>query len=123
MDKAEDLVQDDERLCTFIDDDECRVTFVYGYDNRTGDLFVFAQNTKECPEVIDIMGIILGVIGAIVTIGLVLILMWKLFTTIHDKREFARFEKEKGMAKWDAGENPIYKSATSTYKNPTYNGK
>nr|CAD7393555.1 unnamed protein product [Timema cristinae] len=27
------------------------------------------------------------------------------------------------MAKWDTGENPIYKQATSTFKNPTYAGK
>ena len=27
--------------------------------------------------------------------------MWKIFTTIHDKREFARFEKERMLAKWD----------------------
>ena len=47
-------------------------------------------------------GILLGVIGAIVAIGMVLIIMWKVFTTIHDKREFARFEKERQMAKWDA---------------------
>ena len=46
-------------------------------------------------------GIVLGVIGAIVAIGLALILMWKVFTTIHDRREFARFEKERMMAKWD----------------------
>jgi len=47
------------------------------------------------------LGIVLGVIGAIVAIGLALILMWKVFTTIHDRREFARFEKERMMAKWD----------------------
>ena len=52
--------------------------------------------------VVDIMGIILGVIGAIVAIGLMLILMWKVFTTIHDRREYARFEKEQRLAKWDA---------------------
>ena len=59
------------------------------------------QKTKECPVVVDIMGIVLGVIGAIVAIGLALILMWKVFTTIHDRREFARFEKERMLAKWD----------------------
>ena len=55
--------------------------------------------------------------------GLALILMWKVFTTIHDRREFARFEKERMLAKWDTGENPIFKQATSTFKNPTYAGK
>ena len=47
-------------------------------------------------------GIILGVIGAIVAIGMMLIILWKFFTTIHDRREFARFEKERSMARWDA---------------------
>merc|ERR1712001_164849 len=112
--KAEDMVNADERTCTFIDDDDCRFTFVYGYKNETGELQVWVQETKECPEVVDIMGIVLGVIGAIVAIGLALILMWKVFTSIHDRREFA---------KWDTGENPIFKQATSTFKNHTYAGK
>ena len=34
-----------------------------------------------------------------------------------------KFEKERLMAKWDAGENPIFKNPTSTFKNPTYNGR
>ena len=139
--KAEDMVNADERTCTFIDDDDCRFTFVYGYKNETGELQVrmnkdlslaypqlillqvWVQETKECPEVVDIMGIVLGVIGAIVAIGLALILMWKVFTSIHDRREFAKFEKERMLAKWDTGENPIFKQATSTFKNPTYAGK
>jgi protocadherin alpha len=49
----------------------------------------------------DTQGIVLGVIGAIVLIGLALLLLWKLLTTIHDRREFAKFEKERMMAKWD----------------------
>lgn len=55
----------------------------------------------ECPEPVDIVAIILGVILGIVLIGLALLLIWKLFTTIHDRREFAKFEKERQMAKWD----------------------
>ena len=101
VEKAEDYIVEDERLCSFIDDDECRATFVYGYQNATGKLQVWVQKTKECPVVVDILGIVLGVIGAIVAIGLFLILMWKIFTTIHDRREFARFEKERMLAKWD----------------------
>ena len=122
VEKAEEYMLEEKRMCSFLDDDQCRATFVYGYHDD-GHLQVWVQRVKQCPIVIDIMGIILGVIGAIVAIGLVLILMWKVFTTIHDRREFARFEKERHLAKWDAGENPIFKSATSTYKNPTYNGR
>jgi len=122
--KKSPTTNDDEDYdSSFIDDDDCRATFVYGYNYTNGVLQVWVQNTKECPVVVDIMGIVLGVIGAIVAIGLALILMWKVFTTIHDRREFARFEKERMLAKWDTGENPIYKQATSTFKNPTYAGK
>lgn len=47
----------------------------------------------------------LGVIAAIVLIGLALLMLWKMVTTIHDRREFARFEKERMMAKWDTVTN------------------
>lgn len=89
-----------DKQCWFYDDDDCRVTFVYGYDDE-GEFVVRVQKTKECPPVLNILGIILGVIGAVVAIGFALLLLWKLFTIIHDRREFARFEKERQMAKWD----------------------
>ena len=57
---------------------------------------------RECPEHFNPLGIALGVIAAVVLIGLAFLLLWKLLTTIHDRREFARFEKERMMAKWDA---------------------
>ncbi|KAK3108829.1 hypothetical protein FSP39_016685 [Pinctada imbricata] len=77
----------------------------------------------KCPPEVNVLAIVLGVIGGIVAVGLALLLIWKLVTTISDKRELARFEKETRNAKWDTGENPIYKQATSTFKNPTYAGK
>ena len=40
VEKAEDHVNTDERICTFIDDDDCRFTFIYGYLNDTGKLQV-----------------------------------------------------------------------------------
>ncbi|CAG0881559.1 unnamed protein product [Darwinula stevensoni] len=113
----------DERLCTFTDVDECRFYFVYGYSDDTNELIVRVQRTKDCPPVIDILGIVLGVIGAIVALGVAVLLLWKILTTIHDRREFAKFEKERMLAKWDTGENPIFKPSTSTFKNPTYGGK
>lgn len=62
---------------------------------------VRAQENPECPPKVFLLGIVLGVIAAIVLIGLAMLLLWKLLTTIHDRREFARFEKERMMAKWD----------------------
>ncbi|XP_062141727.1 integrin beta-PS isoform X2 [Drosophila sulfurigaster albostrigata] len=110
----------DEQLCVFFDEDDCKFTFKY---SEVGELVVHAQEEKECPPKVFMLGIVLGVIAAIVLVGLAILLLWKLLTTIHDRREFARFEKERMNAKWDTGENPIYKQATSTFKNPIYAGK
>lgn len=94
----------DEHLCTFYDEDDCRYQFVYSETvekNGTVRLAVRAQKDPECPPKVFLLGIVLGVIAAIVLIGLAMLLLWKLLTTIHDRREFARFEKERMMAKWD----------------------
>ncbi|CAN7996664.1 unnamed protein product, partial [Ixodes hexagonus] len=114
--------EEGEKLCIFRDEDDCKYTFIYKLQSD-GEYMVRAKNERECPEPVNILAIILGVIIGIVLIGLALLLIWKLFTTIHDRREFAKFEKERQMAKWDTGENPIYKGAVSTFKNPTYGGK
>ncbi|XP_037919074.1 integrin beta-PS isoform X1 [Hermetia illucens] len=119
------VTADDEKneyLCTFYDEDDCRFQFAYT-DKEDEKSEVKAQEERECPPKVFMLGIVLGVIAAIVLIGLAFLLLWKLLTTIHDRREFAKFEKERASARWDTGENPIYKQATSTFKNPTYAGK
>ncbi|KAE8742436.1 hypothetical protein FOCC_FOCC011990 [Frankliniella occidentalis] len=122
IDVVEADEEKDENLCAYYDEDDCRFAYVYTYDEN-GKVEIRAQQERECPPQVYIPGIVLGVIGAIVLIGLAMLLLWKLLTTIHDRREFAKFEKERSMARWNAGENPIYKQATSTFKNPTYAGK
>lgn len=101
-----------EHLCTFYDDDDCRFQFVYT-DNMVDDkVEVMAKKERECPPKVFMLGIVLGVIAAIVLIGLAILLLWKLLTTIHDRREFARFEKERMMAKWDTVSECIFSSMT-----------
>ncbi|XP_066139996.1 integrin beta-PS isoform X2 [Euwallacea fornicatus] len=122
VDKVEAIEENNEYLCHYTDEDHCQFTYVYYYDIERK-LHIRAQEERTCPPEIFVLGIVFGVIAAIVLIGMAILLLWKLLTTIHDRREFAKFEKERMMAKWDTGENPIYKQATSTFKNPTYAGK
>lgn len=110
------------RKCQFRDDDDCVFSFTYEY-LPNGKVLITVQNTKVCPEPVNVLAIVGGVVGGIVAVGLALLLIWKLLTFIHDRREFAKFEKERQNAKWDTGGNPIYKQATSTFTNPTYSGK
>ena len=57
--------------------------------------------TTACPESVNVLAIVGGVVGGIVAVGLALLLIWRLLTFIHDRREFAKFEKERQNAKWD----------------------
>ena len=74
-----------------------------------------------CPEGPDLIGVAFGVIACIVAVGLVTILLWKAFTTIHDRKEFARFEQERQKMKFPSHSNPIFKQATTTIQNPLFN--
>ena len=61
-----------------------------------------------------------GIAGGIVAVGMMTILLWKVFATITDQREFAKFESEREQIKFNANSNPIFKQATTTVQNPIY---
>lgn len=90
-------------MCTFYDEDDCRYQFVYNETKVLNgvNLAVRAQNHPDCKPELQLVNIAMGVVGAIVLIGLAMLLLWKLLTSIHDRREFTRFEKEKLLASWD----------------------
>lgn len=50
---------------------------------------------------INISGVALGVITSTVIIGFSILLIWKLITIIQDRREFAKFEQERSMVRWE----------------------
>ncbi|KAJ8268699.1 hypothetical protein COCON_G00138710 [Conger conger] len=108
--------------CKERDANDCWFYYTYAVKNNT-EKEVHVAEKIDCPAGPDIIPIVAGVVAGIVLIGLALLLIWKLLMIIHDRREFARFEKEKMNAKWDTGENPIYKSAVTTVVNPKYEGK
>ncbi|KAM8967513.1 integrin beta-1 isoform 2-T2 [Pelodytes ibericus] len=108
--------------CKEKDADDCWFYFTYSVSSSS-EIHVHVVKDPECPSGPDIIPIVAGVVAGIVLIGLALLLIWKLLMIIHDRREFAKFEKEKMNAKWDTGENPIYKSAVTTVVNPKYEGK
>ncbi|VDD87789.1 unnamed protein product [Enterobius vermicularis] len=108
--------------CQFVDtSDDCTFYFLY-LDDEDNNVTVWVKKEKDCPPPVPVLAIVLGVIAGIVILGLLLLLVWKALTVIHDRREVAKFENERLMAKWDTNENPIYKQATTTFKNPVYSG-
>ncbi|KAM8999040.1 integrin beta-3 [Sarcophilus harrisii] len=107
--------------CTYKDEDDCVVRFQY-YEDSSGKSILYVVNEPDCPKGPDILVVLLSVMGAILLIGLATLLIWKLLITIHDRREFAKFEEERARAKWDTANNPLYKEATSTFTNIAYRG-
>uniref|UniRef100_A0A914YYI0 Integrin beta n=1 Tax=Panagrolaimus superbus TaxID=310955 RepID=A0A914YYI0_9BILA len=109
--------------CQFVDpSDDCTFYFLYYYDGRNN-LTVWVKEDKDCPAPLPVLVIVLIVIAGIVILGLLLLCLWKILTMIYDRREYAKFEKERLNARWEANENPIYKQATTTFKNPVYAGE
>ncbi|XP_014209890.1 integrin beta-PS-like [Copidosoma floridanum] len=102
------------------DDNKCKYRYIY-YNDTNNNIVILAEKTPiECPREVNVLAIVLGVVAAVVFIGLALLLLWKLVITIADRREYARFEKERANAKWDNGGNPIFQQATSSFQNPMY---
>lgn len=97
----------DEKYCYYTDDKNCRYYYVYGYD-LNGKLYIKAQRTYECPPAPPTLWIIFGVVGAIVLVGVIILMAWKCATQIADRREYASFEKERMNAKWDAVNSSNY---------------
>lgn len=120
---TEELVFHDTNAvnCSYKDENDCIVHFQY-FEDDSGKSILFVVKEPECPEGPDILVVLLAVAGAILLLGLIGLLIWKLLITIHDRREFAKFEEERAKAKWDTGNNPLYKGATSTFTNVAYRG-
>lgn len=68
-----------------------------------------------------VVALVLFIVGSVVMAGVVLLTIWKAFTTIHDRREYAKFEDDRANSRWNAGVNPLYRKATSEFRNPLYN--
>ncbi|XP_046886442.1 integrin beta-6 [Hypomesus transpacificus] len=105
-------------LCTLQSDNECRVSFSV----EVGDSGTTVYNLllHDCPQPPNIAMIVLGVSLSILTIGLILLGVWKILVSVHDRKEVAKFEAERAKAKWQSGTNPLFRSSTSTFKNVTY---
>uniref|UniRef100_A0A8C1NJX6 Integrin beta n=1 Tax=Cyprinus carpio TaxID=7962 RepID=A0A8C1NJX6_CYPCA len=87
--------------CSYKDEDDCVQNFQY-YEDASGQSFLYLVKEPECPKGPDFLVVAPLVIGAILLLGLAALLVWKLLITIHDRREFAKFEEEKARAKWEA---------------------
>lgn len=80
--------------CTHKNGSYCQYTFLYKEDKFYGKTHIIMDKDKViCPVIVhpDYLGWAIGIAGCIVCVGLLTLFLWKTFTTISDRREFARF--------------------------------
>uniref|UniRef100_A0A8C4I9C8 Integrin beta n=1 Tax=Dicentrarchus labrax TaxID=13489 RepID=A0A8C4I9C8_DICLA len=57
--------------------------------------------SQECPSGPNVILITAVLSASVVVLGVALLLLWKLLTSIHDRREFARFQRELERRRWN----------------------
>uniref|UniRef100_UPI00358F9F55 integrin beta-2-like n=1 Tax=Myxine glutinosa TaxID=7769 RepID=UPI00358F9F55 len=92
----------------------------YKIDESSTTTIISVLEDIVCPQPPSALTIVPSVLAGVVFIGLLLLLAWKLLTTVYDHREYKKFEMERSQAKWNKDDNPLYKSATTTVVNPKF---
>ncbi|XP_066542593.1 integrin beta-5 [Hoplias malabaricus] len=101
-------------LCLYKTENDCVMKFTYS-EHASGQSVLTALQEPECATAPDAMTVLLAVVGSILLVGIVLLAIWKLVITIHDRREFARFQSARSRARYEMASNPLYKQPISTH--------
>ncbi|ESN96335.1 hypothetical protein HELRODRAFT_189200 [Helobdella robusta] len=75
---------------------------------------------NQLPECVSELMIIGSVVGGVAMIGVIMLVVWKVVVTVHDNKEYKKFEMERKNAKWALNVSPLYRDAVSRYRNPIY---
>uniref|UniRef100_A0A671JZV9 Integrin beta n=1 Tax=Sinocyclocheilus anshuiensis TaxID=1608454 RepID=A0A671JZV9_9TELE len=96
---VETLKTDDSNTvqCVYKTENDCVMKFTYS-EHANGQSVLTALKEPECAVAPNAMTVLLAVVGSILLMGIVLLALWKLVITIHDRREFARFQSARSRA-------------------------
>ncbi|XP_056155218.1 integrin beta-1-like [Lampris incognitus] len=106
--------------CRERDMEGCWIHFLIQTGQKEGSAHAHVAFKRECLPGPDVVLITAAASASVVVLGVAFLLLWKLVISIHDRREFARFQSELERRRWNRRDNPIYKSAITTTVNPKY---
>uniref|UniRef100_A0A8C1CGJ5 Integrin beta n=2 Tax=Cyprinus carpio TaxID=7962 RepID=A0A8C1CGJ5_CYPCA len=109
---VETLKTDDSNTvqCVYKTENDCVMKFTYS-EHANGQSVLTALKEPECAVAPNAMTVLLAVVGSILLMGIVLLAIWKLVITIHDRREFARFQSARSRARYEM--QPLLQSSVS----------
>ncbi|XP_013855318.1 integrin beta-5 [Austrofundulus limnaeus] len=101
-------------LCLYKTDTDCVMKFTYS-EHVSGLSVLTALKEPECGGKPEAVMVLSAVVGSILLVGVVLLIAWKLIITVHDRREFSRFQSARSRARYQMASNPLYKQPVSTH--------
>ncbi|CAH0726453.1 unnamed protein product, partial [Brenthis ino] len=107
--------------CKKIVEDGKAFIFKYHYPNLST-LRLIIQSDLETPPVANILIAAGSVIGAVLLIGIITVIVWKILVDLHDKREYTKFLEQSEAAGFDTTLNPFYEPPSINFTNPVYSG-
>lgn len=128
---VDSIVSDEQEamLCFYKTAKDCVMMFTYA-ELPSGKSNLTVLREPECGAAPNAMTILLTALGSTLLIGILLLGIWKLLVTMHDRREFAKFQSERSRARYEMASNPLYRKPISTHTvdftfnkfNESYNG-
>ncbi|XP_023682683.2 integrin beta-5 isoform X1 [Paramormyrops kingsleyae] len=95
-------------LCLYKTESDCVMKFTYS-EHASGRSILTTLREPECGSAPDALTVLLAVVGSILLVGVALLAIWKLVITVHDRREFSRFQNARSRARYEMASNPLYK--------------
>ncbi|RLU15411.1 hypothetical protein DMN91_012405 [Ooceraea biroi] len=134
--KAEELCQTDailyktERVDTVDTDNEyyCFVrtvedktvcTIPYVYEFQPDKTVLLRIGNKICRTPIHAAVIPGFIFGIVLLLGIIGLFIWKCWTSIQDRKEYAKFEQEQKRTVYALDENPLFRPATTRFRVPS----
>ncbi|XP_052747157.1 integrin beta-PS [Bicyclus anynana] len=111
--------------CTKVLDNERILVFRYHYPKTASNstLLLIIQDELEDQPVADVWVVVASVIGAVLLIGILTLIAWKLLVDMHDKREYEKFIMSSTEPGYDESSNPLYNAPATRFVNPAYAGE
>jgi len=109
-----------------INDIACDVKYRIVWDIEQKDYFLYIKKfdqLNDCDQPINPLYIVFPVVGAILLIGIILLIVWKMYTHFRDKVEYKQFLEDQKKSRWTQGENPLFNKASVRVENPAFIGK
>ncbi len=90
--------KENARECIYVDVDGCRITFDYDYKGDN-ELFIRALEGRECPNIFNAYVAVGSITLITLIIGLIVLLICRLYIWYKDKKECEAFEQDVNKTK------------------------